>query len=91
MVTTGNESTFPYFSQDEGRDIIGLTKREHFALQMALGEETYKPELVKTLMGGEDFPSDPIENIKYWDRFEAMRKLMKADALIAELNKEVKP
>lgn len=89
--TRGNFGALAYKLSDkdivENKIYAGLTIRQYFSIISKIDpEESFKKEVIEKIMGAPP-PQDPIENINYWDAFEARRKTMKADALIAELNK----
>ena len=71
----------------------GLTKREHFAVHADVTDEMVdmKREFIATLINRDIDNSDALDIIRAHCECEAVLKVMKADALIAELNKEVKP
>ena len=67
----------------------GLTKREYFAAmrkEPIFGEETLTLGWAKTIMGSEP-PKEGLENIKWWIAAHEKFSLMRADALLAELDK----
>lgn len=96
-MTYANDTAMPMTYEEEygdyGKKILvtrtGLTKREHFAalMQITNEEDDFAVASVKVLMRVEDIPKDTIEAINFWDSYYAKRRLMKADALINELNK----
>jgi len=62
-------------------------QREYIAIHVNYTDEDFSLEGVKLLMGVDKLPADKLENIQFWDRFNAKRRVMMADALMAELNK----
>jgi len=67
---------------------LGLTKREYFAVNSRPNSiEDFSLETSILLMGSNP-PTDRIENFKWWLSLEAKIAVMRADALIIELNKE---
>lgn len=65
-----------------------LTKRELIAAQIDVSKdlENWSTGFLEKLVG-RSIPRDNIENYKWWAEAEAKLRVMKADALLAELSK----
>jgi len=69
--------------------LFGLTKREYFAAmrkEPMFGEETLSLNWAKEIMASSP-PTDALENIKWWISAHEKFSLMRADALLNELEK----
>lgn len=88
---TGNEPAFPADAQNQTTGDIfyysGITLRQYYAGLINVSDNDYTTNQALKLMAVENSPDDPIEALKFWNSVEAKIKVMKADALINELNK----
>lgn len=71
----------------------GLTIRQYFAAmrkEPIFGSDTLSISWAEAIMGSEvpSFNEKPAENIQWWITAHERFSVMRADALIAELNKE---
>jgi hypothetical protein len=66
----------------------GLTKREWMAAHINVANEVENSSLafIAELMGKQP-PTGTMENHAYWNEAEAKLRVMKADAILAELSK----
>lgn len=73
-------------------DQPGLTKREQIAAMIDCSKDIddYPVAFFKELIG-RDMPENQIEKYKYFAECEAMLRVIKAEALLAELSKEYQP
>lgn len=87
--SSSNETgTYSLLDARSGFDYIGLTKREWMAAHVDVSNEMVNSSIafIEALMGKQP-PSSHLENFAYWNEAEAKLRVMKADALIAELSK----
>lgn len=79
-IQTGNESGFE----------AGLTKREIISATISMGNEmeSYSPKTLVELVG-RPIPSEPLANVQFWAEAEAKIRVIKADALLAELERTI--
>jgi len=94
-MTNANESAFPEVQPLPQFDYhtYGLTKREYFAAMATDCDiEAWTKEIREALAGYEQpsFSKDPLKYIQFVCDAESKLRRMKADALIAELNRENK-
>jgi len=88
-IITGNEPAFPRDEVYHGHN--GISIRQHFALHLSGDFSEWSADTVLKALGLPDnhlAGKSSEESFKEWIRLEAKYKVMKADALIAELNKE---
>lgn len=72
-------------------EACGLTKREYFAAirkEPIFGNETMSESWAQIIMGGKCPTGPSIENIQWWVSAHEKFSVMRADALIEELNKQ---
>lgn len=88
MKTNGNDYIIPITetSIPNGEQVNRLTKREYFSTLDNIYEEEVGPEFCKAVTGLA-MPDDIIERYKWFASGEAALRVIKADALINELNK----
>lgn len=86
MSENKNEAAFPVHADTISR--CGLTKREWMAAHINVSNEMENSSIafISELMGKQP-PAGTMENRAYWNEAEAKLRVMKADALLAELSK----
>jgi hypothetical protein len=101
MKTNGNEPVGPVLTQSaslQNETSLGLTKREYFAALATTDVSVMDKEFAEALAGykiperkilnGQYTPESLLAIAKFWSDVEATYRVLKADALIAALNRE---
>ena len=88
-MNTEDQPAFPHQNTDEHYN--GLTKREMMAATVSIGSiEKWSQELTEALAGYSEpsYSKEPLKYMQFLCDAEAKLRTMKADALIAELNRD---
>jgi len=83
-----NLPAFPPNAEWEHPKVKGLTKLEIIACHTDVSDDVkdYSVSFIKEIMG-EEIPEGAMDKYNYWARVEAKLKVIKAKALLSELEK----
>lgn len=76
----------PYEINSAGKSELSIRELIAATINVYADVENYSVDFFKNIMGKEVPLNDPIGNYKYWAEAEAKLRVIKADALIAELS-----